>query len=167
MCGIGLLIVQFMRPIMISDHAAVHRFLYLSFVSLGLIFILMLIGTYVDASHQGLSCPDWPLCPNGFGFPSKKYFFEEIHRIVAVITASTVFATAAYASRRGRFLRKSTVAATLIVAVQILLGMFVVHTRLEPLLVATHLSTGVLLFGTALITFLSAYRTTPMSTQNQ
>jgi hypothetical protein len=44
--------------------------------------------------------------------------------------------------------------------------MLVVHTRLEPLLVATHLSTGVLLFGTALITFLSAYRTTLMSTQN-
>ena len=151
---------------MISDRAAMHSFLYLSFVSLGLIFSLMLIGTYVDASHQGLSCPDWPLCPNGFGFPPKKYFFEEIHRIVAVITASTVFATTAYAYRRSRTLRKSTIAATLIVVAQILLGMFVVYTRLEPLLVATHLSTGVLLFGTSLITFLSAYKATFMPNQN-
>lgn len=152
---------------MISDHAKeMHRFLYLSFVSLGLIFSLMLIGTYVDASHQGLSCPDWPLCPNGFSFPTKKYFFEEIHRIVAVIAAITVFATAAYAARRARILRKSTVAASLIVAVQILLGMFVVYSRLEPLLVATHLSTGVLLFGSALITLLSAYKATLMPSQN-
>jgi heme A synthase len=151
---------------MISERAAMHSFLYLSFVSLGLIFSLMLIGTYVDASHQGLSCPDWPLCPNGFGFPPTKYFFEEIHRIVAVITASTVFATTAYAFRRSRILRKSTIAATLIVVAQILLGMFVVYTRLEPLLVATHLSTGVLLFGTSLITFLSAYKATFMPNQN-
>ena len=151
---------------MISDSAARHSLLYLSFVSLGLIFSLMLIGTYVDASHQGLSCPDWPLCPNGFGFPPKKYFFEEIHRIVAVITASTVFASAAYASRRSRILRKSTIAATLIVVAQILLGMFVVYTKLEPLVVATHLSTGVLLFGTSLITFLSVYKATFMPNQN-
>ncbi|MFZ0220210.1 MAG: COX15/CtaA family protein [Candidatus Nitrosopolaris sp.] len=132
----------------------------LSFASLALLFTVMLIGTYVDASHQGLSCPDWPLCPNGFGFPSKKYFFEEIHRIVAVVTAGVILSTACYATKEAVYVKGTATAASIIVSVQILLGMFVVDTKLEPLLVATHLSTGVLLFAVALITFVSSYRLT-------
>lgn len=136
------------------------RMICLSFASLALLFTVMLIGTYVDASHQGLSCPDWPLCPNGFGFPSKKYFFEEIHRIVAVVTAGVILSTACYATKEAVYVKGTATAASIIVSVQILLGMFVVDTKLEPLLVATHLSTGVLLFALALITFVSSYRLT-------
>jgi heme A synthase len=36
--------------------------------------------------------------------------------------------------------------------------MLVVNTKLQPLLVAMHLSTGVLLFAMILMTFLSAYK---------
>jgi heme A synthase len=36
--------------------------------------------------------------------------------------------------------------------------MLVVSTHLEPLLVATHLSTGILLFAVTLMTFLASYR---------
>ena len=78
----------------------VMRIVCFSFASLALLFTVMLIGTYVDASHQGLSCPDWPLCPNGFNIPPKKYLFEEIHRIVAAITAGVIFATAGYATKK-------------------------------------------------------------------
>jgi heme A synthase len=42
--------------------------------------------------------------------------------------------------------------------VQIILGMMVVTTRLEPFLVATHLSTGILLFAMVLMTFLTSYK---------
>src|SRR3989442_13980844 len=65
------------------ERMAVMRIICLSFASLALLFTVMLIGTYVDASHQGLSCPDWPLCPNGFNIPPKKYLFEQIHSIIA------------------------------------------------------------------------------------
>ncbi|MFZ0511874.1 MAG: COX15/CtaA family protein [Candidatus Nitrosopolaris sp.] len=143
---------------MVHEHMIMTRMVCLSFASLALLFTVMLIGTYVDASHQGLSCPDWPLCPNGFNFPSKKYFFEEIHRIVAVVTASVIFATAGYATKKSVNVRRTAIAAGIVVTVQILLGMFVVDTKLEALLVATHLSTGVLLFALALITFVSSYR---------
>jgi heme A synthase len=145
---------------MVHERMIVTRMICLSFASLALLFTVMLIGTYVDASHQGLSCPDWPLCPNGFGFPSKKYFFEEIHRIVAVVTAGLIFSTACYATKEAVYVKGTATAASIIVSVQILLGMFVVDTKLEPLLVATHLSTGVLLFAVALITFVSSYRLT-------
>jgi hypothetical protein len=36
--------------------------------------------------------------------------------------------------------------------------MLVVNTHLEPLLVATHLSTGIALFAMTLMTFLTSYR---------
>ncbi|HET7147415.1 MAG TPA: COX15/CtaA family protein [Candidatus Nitrosopolaris sp.] len=134
------------------------RIVCLSFSSLALLFTVMLIGTYVDSSHQGLSCPDWPLCPNGFNFPQKKYLFEETHRIVAVITAGVIFATAGYAAKKSGIMRKTSIAAGIIVAVQIVMGMYVVNTKLDALLVASHLSTGVFLFALALITFVSSYR---------
>ncbi|MGB6595468.1 MAG: COX15/CtaA family protein [Candidatus Nitrosopolaris sp.] len=145
---------------MVHERMIVTRMICLSFASLALLFTVMLIGTYVDASHQGLSCPDWPLCPNGFGFPSKKYFFEEIHRIVAVVTAGVILSTACYATKEAVYVKGTATAAGILVSVQILLGMFVVDTKLEPLLVATHLSIGVLLFALALITFVSSYRLT-------
>jgi heme A synthase len=148
---------------MMYERMAVMRIICLSFASLALLFTVMLIGTYVDASHQGLSCPDWPLCPNGFNFPPKKYLFEEIHRIVAAVTASVIIATASYAAKKLGIVRKSAIAAGIIVIVQIVLGMLVVNTKLEALLVATHLSTGVLLFALVLITFVSSFRLTKVT----
>jgi len=145
------------------ERMAVMRIICLSFASLALLFTVMLIGTYVDASHQGLSCPDWPLCPNGFNFPPKKYLFEEIHRIVAAVTASVIIATASYAAKKLGIVRKTAIAAGIIVVVQIVLGMFVVNTKLEALLVATHLSTGVFLFALVLITFVSSFRLTKVT----
>lgn len=118
----------------------------------------MLFGVYIAASHQGLSCNSWPLCPNGFGFPQGKYFFEHFHRMLAIITSAIVVITAVYALKKVRSARKLSVLAVLVIIVQITLGMLVVNSKLEPLLVAAHLSIGVLLFATMLTTFLTTYR---------
>jgi len=118
----------------------------------------MLIGVYITSSHQGLSCTEWPLCPNGFGLPTEKHFFEHYHRVMVVIAASLIYATAAYSAKDARPARKTAIIAAIVVSVQIVLGMLVVNTRLEPLLVATHLSTGILLFAMTLMTFLASYR---------
>jgi cytochrome c oxidase assembly protein subunit 15 len=77
-----------------------------------------------------------------------------------VVTAGLIFSTACYATKEAVYVKGTATAASIIVSVQILLGMFVVDTKLEPLLVETHLSTGVLLFAVALITFVSSYRLT-------
>jgi cytochrome c oxidase assembly protein subunit 15 len=118
----------------------------------------MLIGIYITASHQGLSCPDWPLCPNGFNFPPPKYFFEHVHRVLVVITAGVIFTSAFYSVKKAKNVRTTAVAAGIIISVQIFLGVLVINNRLEALLVATHLSTGVLLFAMTLMTFLLSYR---------
>ena len=130
----------------------------LSFSALIVLYSVMLIGVYITSSHQGLSCTEWPLCPNGFGLPTEKHFFEHYHRVMVVIAASLIYATAAYAAKDARPARKTAIIAAIVVSVQIVLGMLVVNTRLEPLLVATHLSTGILLFAMTLMTFLASYR---------
>ena len=123
-----------------------------------MLYSVMLIGVYITSSHQGLSCTEWPLCPNGFGLPTEKHFFEHYHRVMVVIASSLIYATAAHAAKDVRPARKTAILAAIVVSVQIVLGMLVVNTRLEPLLVATHLSTGILLFAMTLMTFLASYR---------
>jgi cytochrome c oxidase assembly protein subunit 15 len=130
----------------------------LSFSALAMLYSVMLVGVYITSSHQGLSCPDWPLCPNGFDLPPEKYFFEHYHRVMVVIAAGLIYATAAFAVKNATPARKTALLAAIIVSVQIVFGMLVVNTRLEPLLVATHLSTGILLFAMTLMTFLTSYR---------
>ncbi len=130
----------------------------LSFCALAMLYSVMLVGVYISSSHQGLSCTEWPLCPNGFGLPSEKHFFEYYHRMMVVITAGLIFATAAYSSKKFKPARKTAIIAAIAISVQIIFGMLVVTTRLEPLLVATHLSTGILLFAMTLMTFLASYK---------
>ena len=130
----------------------------LSFSALAMLYSVMLVGVYITSSHQGLSCPEWPLCPNGFGLPSEKYFFEHYHRMMVVITAGLIFATALYSFKKFRPARKPAIIAAIVISVQIIFGMLVVTTGLEPFLVATHLSTGILLFAMTLMTFLASYK---------
>jgi heme A synthase len=141
------------------EHTISTQLFWLSFASLSLLYGLMLAGIYITASHQGLSCPDWPLCPNGFNLPLPKYFFEQIHRLIALVTATVIITTAFYATKTTKEVRKTSIIAAVLVLAQIFLGKFVVDSKLEPLLVATHLSTGVLLFAMTLLTFLYCYRT--------
>lgn len=130
----------------------------LSFLALAMLYSVMLVGVYISSSNQGLTCPDWPLCPNGFGLPSERHFFEHYHRVMVVITAGLIFATAAFAVRNATPARKTAIIAAIILSAQIVFGMLVVNTKLEPLIVATHLSTGILLFAMTLMTFLTSYK---------
>jgi heme A synthase len=130
----------------------------LSFCALAMLYSVMLVGVYISSSNQGLSCLEWPLCPNGFGLPLEKHFFEHYHRVMVVITAGLIFAAAAYSYKKFKPAQKTAIIAAIVISVQILFGMLVVTTRLEPLLVATHLSTGILLFAMTLMTFLASYK---------
>ncbi|MFB5600195.1 MAG: heme A synthase [Nitrososphaeraceae archaeon] len=134
------------------------KMVWLSFTSLSLTYSIMLIGVYITSSHQGLSCPDWPLCPNGFDLPSSKYFFEHFHRFLVLITTGFIFTTAIYSLRKTSQEKKPAVSAAIIVVIQILLGMFVVNTKLQAVVVAGHLGTGMILFAMLLLTFIYSYK---------
>jgi heme A synthase len=130
----------------------------ISFVSLGLIFTVIVIGAFLSARGQGLSCSAWPLCPDGFSLsPEGEYFMEYIHRIIAMITAVSVYGTAYYAIKRFMKARITATATAVVVSVQIAIGMLVVFSELQPIIVAIHTGMGVLSLALALLTFILSY----------
>jgi cytochrome c oxidase assembly protein subunit 15 len=122
----------------------------------------MFVGGYVSAAGLGLTCPEWPLCPNGV-LPNEEYFIEWTHRLVAATTGTLVIATSVAswinknADRKIKF--TSTFAAILVVT-QITLGALVIDLKLHAVLVAIHLGVGILLFAMVLLTTLFAFRIT-------
>ncbi|PIY89975.1 MAG: cytochrome oxidase assembly protein [Nitrosopumilales archaeon CG_4_10_14_0_8_um_filter_34_8] len=133
---------------------------YLALSSLIVLYSLMFIGGYISSAGLGLTCPEWPLCPNGI-MPNEEYFIEWTHRLIAATTGALVIATTVgswinkNAGRKIRF--TSTFAATLVIT-QITLGALVIDLKLHAVLVAIHLGVGILLFSMVLLTTLFAFR---------
>mgnify|MGYP001950176682 CR=1 FL=1 len=128
----------------------------------------MFIGGYISAAGLGLTCPEWPLCPNGV-MPSEEYLVEWIHRTTAATTGVLVIATmvASLVNKNSDLKIKITSSlATGLVITQITLGALVIDTKLHAVLVAIHLGIGIWLFAMVLLTVLFAFRITksPKST---
>jgi cytochrome c oxidase assembly protein subunit 15 len=127
----------------------------IAFISLGLVYTTMLVGVYFSSLERGVACTEWPLCPNGlFGPPEEKYLVEYAHRLVAAITAAFIYATAIIVPSSVRRAKKAALVAAALVSVQLVIGLLTVLTSLQPLVVASHLSTGITIFAFALLTFL-------------
>ena len=132
-------------------------FRLLSFVSLGLIFAVIIVGAFVSARGQGLSCSDWPLC-TGFSLSlGGEHFIEYVHRIIALIGAISVYVTTIYAIKRFVKARTAATITSIAVSFQIAIGMLVVLSELQPLIVAVHTGVGVLTLALALLTFILSY----------
>ena len=133
---------------------------YIAFISLALIYSVIFIGGYISAAGLGLSCPDRPLC-NGQLLPREYFMIEWIHRFIAATTGVFVITTAvlAYFHKKTELkIRLTSTLAAVFVITQIILGFIVIEEKLHALLVAIHLGIGVLLFTSALLTTLFAYR---------
>jgi len=120
----------------------------------------MFVGGYISAAGLGLTCPEWPLCPNGV-MPDDEYFIEWVHRLVAATTGVLILATTIGvwinkdAERKIKF---TSAFASALVVTQITLGAIVIDTKLHAVLVAIHLGIGILLFAMVLLTVLFAFR---------
>ncbi|MGI9565917.1 MAG: COX15/CtaA family protein [Nitrosopumilus sp.] len=133
---------------------------YLALATMIVLYSLMFIGGYISAAGLGLTCPEWPLCPNGI-MPSEEYLIEWIHRLVAATTGALVIATmvASIINRNADLKIKVTSSlATVFVITQITLGALVIDLKLHAVLVAIHLGIGILLFSMVLLTTLFAFR---------
>ncbi len=125
----------------------------------------MFIGGYISAAGLGLTCPEWPLCPNGV-MPSEEYLIEWIHRTTAATTGVLVISTmaASLINKNADLKIKITSSlATVLVITQITLGALVIDTKLHAVLVAIHLGIGIWLFAMVLLTVLFAFRITKPS----
>jgi heme A synthase len=137
-----------------------HLLKPLSFTTLAVLFSLIFIGGYVSASGMGLTCPDWPLCPQGL-VPHQDFIIEYIHRSVAATTGMLVIATMAFtlkARDAPRGMKIASIIAASTVIGQITLGAIVIVERLHAILVTAHLGLGLLLFSMVLMTTLFAFK---------
>jgi cytochrome c oxidase assembly protein subunit 15 len=128
----------------------------LSFTTLAVLFSLIFIGGYVSASGVGLTCPDWPLCPQGL-VPHEDFIIEYIHRSVAATTCMLVIATMAFTLKSKdapRGMKIASIIAAGTVIGQITLGAIVIVERLHAILVTAHLGLGLVLFSMVLMTLL-------------
>ena len=142
---------------------------YLALTSLIVLYSLMFIGGYVSAAGLGLTCPDWPLCPNGI-LPNEKYFIEWTHRLIAASTGILVIATTigCWITKNADWKIKITSSlAAVFVVTQIALGAIVIDLKLHAVLVAVHLGIGILLFAMVLLTTLFAFRLSKTSIQTK
>ena len=133
---------------------------YLALTSLVVLYSLMFVGGYISAAGLGLTCPEWPLCPNGV-LPDDEYFIEWVHRLVAATTGVLILATTIGAwinKDAGRKIKFTSAFASALVVTQITLGAIVIDTKLHAVLVAIHLGIGILLFAMVLLTVLFAVR---------
>ncbi|MDH5430750.1 MAG: COX15/CtaA family protein [Nitrosopumilus sp.] len=138
---------------------------YLALATLIVLYSLMFIGGYISAAGLGLTCPEWPLCPNGV-MPSEEYLIEWIHRTVAATTGVLIIATmvASLINKNSDSKIKITSSlATGLVITQITLGALVIDTKLHAVLVAIHLGIGIWLFAMVLLTVIFAFRITKSS----
>ena len=133
---------------------------YLALTSLVILYSLMFVGGYISAAGLGLTCPEWPLCPNGV-MPNDEYFIEWIHRTVAATTGLLILATTIGVwinKDAGRKVKFTSGFASALVVTQITLGALVIDTQLHSVLVAVHLGIGILLFAMTLLTVLFVFR---------
>ena len=104
----------------------------------------MFIGGYISASGLGLTCPEWPQCPNGF-MPSEEYFVEWTHRLIAasvgILVISTMVASLINKNADVKIKITSSLATALVIT-QITLGALVIDLKLHAVLVSVQ-SSGV------------------------
>ena len=132
--------------------------LILPFISLSLIYATMLIGVYISSLNRGVTCPDWPLCPNGFAFPPEKFFYEHFHRLVAIVAAIFTGISLIFIRKSFWKLNKLVfIIVTSLIIVQIIMGIFVVTSKLNPIIVAIHLSTAVTIFSLIFVLLRESY----------
>lgn len=142
---------------------------YLSLTSLIVLYSLMFIGGYISAAGLGLTCPDWPLCPNGI-LPDDEYFIEWAHRLIAATTGTLIIATTVGCwinKSAHRKVKLTSALAGVFVVTQITLGAIVIDTKLHAVLVAIHLGIGILLFAMVLLTTLFVFRMAKQSIETK
>jgi cytochrome c oxidase assembly protein subunit 15 len=132
-----------------------------SFGTLCVLFGLMTLGGYVSSTGVGLSCPEWPLCPEGL-IPSYEFLIEYIHRTIAASTGLLVFLTMIFVLR-GKHSLKSTKIFSIIAAAtvvgQITLGAIVINEKLHADLVTAHLGLGLVLYSSMIYVVINIFYT--------
>lgn len=138
-------------------------------LTVGLTFLVVVIGAFVRLTDAGLGCPDWPGCyghltslpeteqeiaaaqaqdPRGT-YDAGKAFREMLHRYLAGALGLLILALAVLCRTRlgSARLARGTMTLLALVVLQALLGMWTVTLQLKPLIVTLHLLGGFATLG--------------------
>lgn len=125
-------------------------------VTIGLTFVLVVIGGTVRATDSGLGCPDWPTC-HGRLIPraEKHTLIEFSHRTAASVVGVVFLGVTFFAfksERRDPLVFWLAFSAGLLLVAQIILGGITVKRELPPEIVAAHLGTAMAFMGVLIVT---------------
>ncbi|MBI3859875.1 MAG: hypothetical protein HY296_06545 [Thaumarchaeota archaeon] len=130
----------------------------LLFLTIASIFMAIVVGAYVTVAGFGDKCGtelprDWPGCLGG-AFPPLELgpVAEYMHRILAALSTLLLFVTTALYLRdpaASTGVRRTLIAASILLFAQVLLGGAVIVGQEEALLVAAHQGLAVFTFGLA------------------
>ena len=144
-------------------------FRHLLSLTVGLTFLVVVVGAFVRLTDAGLGCPDWPGCyghlaslpeteqeiaaaqaqdPRGM-YDADKASREMLHRYLAGTLGLLILTLAALCRTRlgSARLARGTTALLALVVLQALLGMWTVTLQLKPLIVTLHLLGGFATLG--------------------
>jgi len=119
------------------------------------VFGTMLMGGYTSASGSGLACPDWPLC-NNEAIPNltvTAIAVEFAHRIFALSAGALILGALVATLLWFRVDRRLLFLAALsfvLLSAQIALGALAIMSRLDPVIVTSHLGIATATFAATL-----------------
>ncbi len=125
-------------------------------LTIGLTFVLVMIGGTVRATGSGLGCPDWPMCHGEIIPPAEKHTLIEFSHRTAASVVGFVFLGVTYfafkTERRNTLVFWLAFSAGLLLVAQIILGGITVKKELPPEIVAAHLGTAMAFIGVLIVT---------------
>ena len=136
---------------------------FLAVATWGATLGLIVLGSAVRVTDSGMGCKGWPLCTGSQGSVASFHpLMEESHRFLASIVTVLIVALAWSARRhpRAAHLRRPSLVAVGVIAVQVVLGAVTVFANNAPFTVALHLMTATLFLAVtsfvAVVAFVSA-----------
>jgi len=156
------------------------KFKTFGFISLTLVYLLILAGGIVRSTGSGMGCPDWPKCFGRFVPPTEvsqlpfnyqetykeklhgevlfnptKTWIEYLNRLLGALTGLSVLISTIFALREKRKIFIYTLLALIFVVANAVLGKFVVDSFLLPGVVTAHmiLTIAVIYFLLKALTF--------------
>lgn len=149
----------------------------LALFTFGLAFIVILLGAFTRLTDAGLSCPDWPHCYGFITAPHttsqiqdaaqkypltpvdvKKAWTEMTHRYFAgtegILILVLCFGVLFVKKTRSYTSIAIGIALIALLSVQILLGMLTVTEKLKPVIVLSHLLTGISILSVLWLAYL-------------
>jgi cytochrome c oxidase assembly protein subunit 15 len=131
-------------------------------VTVGIVFLQLLVGAVMRHTKAGLAIPDFPLALGRLVPPIASFAvgIHFAHRVTALAVAAAAAVCLVRARRSDRTdLKRIAAGLCALVAVQIALGALTILSKKDVILTTAHVVTGALVLGTSLVLALASRRT--------